>query len=87
MKKEEPKDEGLSLPQWVTRGTMRYNRDALALDDPDSWPMQWNKKYKSMDGFPWKNLYSGQAEEAREEFMRKDIKQFTHCPHCGEQLF
>ena len=30
---------------WVHRGSMMINRDALAPDDPESWPSLWKAKF------------------------------------------
>lgn len=80
-------NDSLALTEWVKRGDMIVRREALDLNDPEAWPMKWQDKFGSVDGFPWTEIYGTFADSARKEFFRKiSPVGYKYCPCCGEEL-
>jgi hypothetical protein len=49
------RDKFVEATKYVKKGIMIVLRDGLSVNDPDSWPSLWYKKYGSLHGYPTKH--------------------------------
>ena len=79
----------LGIDALVEQAGMMVSRKYLSIEDPESWPMMWVKKFGTIEGFDWVGCFGKEDAEDYENAFRlhrygKDYS--TKCPHCGGRL-
>lgn len=62
-------ENSFSYPVWIKRGIMLVRREGLDIDDPESVPSLWMKKFKNLDNFPF-NEFFGEGSQVEKQILQ-----------------
>lgn len=80
----------IAATEYVRDGEMMVLRSALNPFHPESWESLWTKKYGTIAGFPWEELYKNKWKEAKEQYYiesKARTENIGKCPVCGSFFY